>query len=162
MLYGCNASTVKLVYTGYLLPLFLLWVLPHGGALLLETIYSVSTVNQIIFFMQGDTFENVEKELDSVIETGRYTFYQEEIDELGRNKAQLYLEFEPASIQFPAESTVQSLGPKLQVGFGSSRKELWNQDQIADFVRKLGFVDKSKEEKEEKIQYFLYLNQVKK
>ena len=106
--------------------------------------------------MQGDTFENVEKELDSILETGTYTFSQEEIDELGRNKAKLYLEFEPASIQFPAtQSLVQSLDPN-QIGNG--RKELWNQEQIADFVRKLGFVDKNK--KGDKIKRFLHLNQV--
>ena len=112
--------------------------------------------------MQGDTLDNVEKELDSVIDTGIYTFCQEEVDELGRNKAQLFLEFEPASIQLPAESTTQAAvltsNPNTQDRSGSGRKELWNQEKIADFVRKLGFVDKNK--KGDKIKYFLHLNQV--
>ena len=89
------------------------------------------------------------KELDCVIDTGRYVF---QVDELGRSEVQMLLEYEPMSIEpFHPQNHTKSVTQ-------SQHKETWNQEQIGDFVRKLGFVDKKKGE--EKIKYFLHLNQV--
>lgn len=100
------------------------------------------------------------KELECVIKTGSYTFHQGEADEAGRNKAQMMLEYEPASSsQLQEGAKLPQIKPQVE---SSGRcKEIWNQEQIEDFVRKLGFVDRDKEETgEDKIKSFLHLNQV--
>ena len=68
---------------------------------------------------------------------------------MGSNKGQLLLEYEPASPQIEGAER------------GTVHRERWNSEQIGDFVRKLGFVDKSNDkEGDASIKHFLNLNQV--
>ena len=46
----------------------------------------------------------------------------------------------------------------LQYGSSSSPREVWSSEQIRDFVRKLGFIDKDKADGGEQIEQFLRLN----
>lgn len=108
-----------------------------------------------VSFLQGDTLENVDKELDCIIETGFYTF-QLAGDESGNGKSQMFLEYIP--------STTQLLSGNVQGGSeyqdkDKVQKEHWSMEQIGDFVRKLGFIDKEKEGGD-KIKNFLEINQV--
>lgn len=89
--------------------------------------------------------------MNSIIETGCYTFHLKE--ETGQ--WQMFLEYEPSSLQLPAPSSSKS-----QTDASKVRKEKWNSEQIGDFVRKLGFVDKDKEKGGERITLFLHFNQV--
>lgn len=49
----------------------------------------------------------------------------------------------------------------LEVKNHGDHKEEWNSEQIRDFVRKLGFMDKEKADGGAQIKRFLSLNQVK-
>lgn len=111
--------------------------------------------------MQGDTSENVTMELECVIKTGTFTFYLGKVEELGRTQSHMLLEYEPASTRFHTDSNemAKPLQMKPHMMLSGKSKEIWNQEQIEDFVRKLGFLDKDKKN-EENIKHFLYLNQV--
>ena len=100
--------------------------------------------------VQGDTLQNVVKQLNCIIETGCYYLC------LGEDgKGHLFLEFEPSSSQ---KIPTTFLGELQQ---NEIIRQKWSNDQIGDFVRKLGFLDEDNEgEDQAKIKDFLYQNQV--
>ena len=59
------------------------------------------------------------------------------------------------------ESEQKSLhhGQKGYSSMPKTNKQSWNSEQISDFVRKLGFLDKAKEEGKQ-IKHFLHINEV--
>lgn len=65
----------------------------------------------------------------------------------------MLLEYQP---RLPALKEGDTETPTTEM---EARKEVWNLEQIGDFVRKLGFLDKEKEGGD-KIKQFLYFNQV--
>ena len=121
--------------------------------------------------MQGDTLESVAKELKNIIESGEYTFHLSGLDEMGVNRDHMLLEYRPAATlpttpclqrKNLAESPVISAEPPEVLFQKHNQKEIWNLEQIGDFVRKLGFLDENKEEEGGvKIKHFLLLNQVR-
>ncbi len=103
------------------------------------------------------------QELDCIIRTGSFTFHFGR-EALGSGKDGVFLVYEPSSSsRLPASthSPQQEMGEpqqELQTDLEKVRKEKWNYEQIADFVRKLGFMDKQKGD--QNIKHFLHLSQV--
>lgn len=95
----------------------------------------------LTYCMKGDTLENVAQELDCIINTGNYTFH------LRDTEGQMFLEYKFHTSQM--DSDADPICRKM------------NGEQIRDFVRKLGFLDKDKDEDgAQKIKHFLHHNQV--
>ena len=134
--------------------------------------------------LQGDTLENVAKELECIIETGNYTICLEVcpgVDLYGEIKAQLFLEYTPYSITSSSTNIFSSTSsttntttssPSIHVLTVSHqevavsqenhmhcRMERKTDEQIKDFVRKLGFMDREKDERNF-IKQFLHVSQV--
>ncbi len=124
---------------------------------------------------QGDTLQNVAKELDKVLETGYYSFKLPTDGE-----AQMILEYVPSTSQTSntfeegvdggttvrsraSSSQTSKLEPQtsdLERGISKrSKPEQWNPEQIGDFVRKLGFMD-TEREGGEKIKHFRHISSV--
>ena len=90
------------------------------------------------YYPQGDTLENVGKELDSIITTGNYLFLTPDTSSTG---AELMLEYRPSPLhQFPP---LRSSQPSSLEDQDMVNMQRWNSEQISDFVRKLGFLDGS-------------------
>lgn len=127
--------------------------------------------------LQGDTLENVAKELDCIITTGKYLFLSLDIS---TSRTELMLEYSPSHSHqsppppHPQPSSLEDQevpqvrvfprvisrlnsqnGPEV-VGVNAER---WNGEQISDFVRKLGFLDTEKEGGDT-IKHFLHVNEV--
>ena len=102
---------------------------------------------------QGDTLENVAMELDAIITTGNYLFLTLDTSS---SRAELMLEYIPSHKSPPTPSfpSIQLSDPELVVII-----QRWNSEQINDFVRKLGFLDREKEGGD-KIKHFLHVNEV--
>ena len=110
----------------------------------------------LIYFLlsfQGDTLENVAKELDCIIATGKYLFQTPDASSRG---TELILEYSPSQ-QFTPTSLSQP--PNLEDPELGINMQHWNSEQIGDFVRKLGFLDTEKEGGD-KIKNFLHVNEV--
>lgn len=105
----------------------------------------------LYIFLQGDTLENVAKELDCIISTGNYLFQTPDTSSRG---PELILEYSPSqqftSLSQPSNQEDPELG---------MNKQRWNSEQIGDFVRKLGFLD-SEQDGGDKIKHFLHVNEV--
>lgn len=85
-------------------------------------------------------------------------------DELTSENASVSLNFEPAKeIEFKKERLQESYdeasSPVTMQHF-SCMSETWNNDQIDDFVRKLGFLETQSLEVEQSVRFFQQLNQV--
>ena len=91
--------------------------------------------------MQGDTLQNVAQQLDQILQTGRYTYVLHQ-----ESQFQMLLEYNPSS-------TLSRSSAK------ASKIEKLNTDQIDDFLRKLGFMDREKEGGE-KMKNFKHLSVV--
>ena len=89
-----------------------------------------------------------------IISTGYFTFEFGD-EESGKENGQLLLQYELSSAQFSPPKE----GFQTQRAHTLRRKGVWNSDQIGDFVRKLGFMDKEKEV-EDQVKDFLHLSQV--
>lgn len=99
--------------------------------------------------MQGDTLQGVASELRCVLETGFYRFhFSSSIDYVSGSVQLLYM---PHIYQNVEELVVM---PSL------SGMVVWTDEQISDFVRKLGFLD-AEGDTEWLIRQFLHLNQVR-
>ena len=131
--------------------------------------------------MQGNTLENVAMELERIIATGYYTFQLDVCkgtDHSGGDQWQLFLEYEPYTATFSTSNTFSSTitstfsnddthvvaipqheGELSLNGNFQHCKERKTSEQINDFVRKLGFMDKEKEGGDF-IKDFLYFSQV--
>ena len=100
------------------------------------------------------------------METGSYTFHLgvdpgvESGEDLGGTvKGQVYLEYEPFYTASESETVNGSRGGQSDSAKPQLRKERKNAEQINDFLRKIGFVDKEKEGGHF-IKQFLHLSQV--
>ena len=96
------------------------------------------------------------KELDSIISTGNYLFLTPDTSSSG---AELIIEYNPSTFhQFPPHTLLTAIQPSSSdaMMFNTQR---WNNEQINDFVRKLGFLD-SEKEGGNRIKDFLHVNEV--
>jgi len=120
----------------------------------------------------------VAKELDRIITTGYYIFLT---SDTSRSRGELQLEYSPSPSQQPQLPVSQPSSledpevvppqmrehPRILSRLESRNDhevevrnvELWNSEQISDFVRKLGFLDTEKEGGD-KIKHFLHVNEV--
>ena len=113
--------------------------------------------------MQGDTLQNVAKDLDSIIQTGHYQFEFSSTEAIvislhycHADSAQATPLGQPSSLEEGPPQRPQAGKKEGKEGTG---KERWSKEQIDDFVRKLGFLDAEKEGGD-KIKHFLHLNEV--
>lgn len=98
--------------------------------------------------LQGDTLQGVASELRCVLESGFYRFhFSSSIDYVSGTVQLLYI---PHTYQNLEEVTMPSLSGMV----------VWTDEQISDFVRKLGFLD-AEGDTEWHIRQFLHLNQVR-
>lgn len=108
---------------------------------------------------QGETIENVANELDHILETGIFNFMFSS-DET--STADILLVYQPSQ---PAQPDTDSIsredGKRSPLDRGSTLivDQRWNSEHIADFVRKLGFLD-TEREGGERIKLFIHLNSV--
>ena len=91
------------------------------------------------FLIQGDTLKSVDETLQCIINTGYYSLSLD--NKTGVGKQQMFLHYMPTSSKNPGGEVMTS-------------------EEIKDFVRKLGFVDKEKAGRGAQIKQFLSLNQV--
>ena len=126
---------------------------------------------------QGDTLENVAKELDCIITTGKYLFLS---SDTSTSRTELMLEYspshshqspppphlppsQPSSLEDPEVRVFPRVISRLNSQNGPEtlgvNAERWNGEQINDFVRKLGFLDAEKEGGDT-IKHFLHVNEV--
>ena len=117
-------------------------------------------IYQLLLFstvLQGDTLENVAKELDCIITTGNYLFLTPDASSSG---AELMLEYSPSPLhQFVPPPPFLSSQPSSLKDQDVVNMQRWNSEQISDFVRKLGFLDAEKENGN-RIKDFLHVNEV--
>ena len=124
--------------------------------------------------LQGDTLENVAKELDCIITTGKYLFLS---PDTSTSRTELMLEYspshshqspppphlQPSSLEDQEVPQVRRVISRLNSQNGPEtlgvNAERWNGEQISDFVRKLGFLDTEKEGGDT-IKHFLHVNEV--
>jgi len=123
-----------------------------------------------ISFSQGDTLQNVAKELECIVDTGIYIFTL--TSDASGGKAEVMLEYVPSTDSAVLNATSMEEGgtprtlprstsyPESGTGLNAAKRvESWSQEQINDFVRKLGFLDTQKEGGA-KIKHFLHINEV--
>ena len=83
------------------------------------------------------------------MKTGSYTFHFHEEEIVGK-----------MLLQYEATSTQLCTSP-VKTEMNKPRIEQWTSEQIGDFVRKLGFLDKDEDDNDEgDIKRFLHLDQV--
>lgn len=106
--------------------------------------------------------------MECISNTGVYIFNLGEADEISSEKNLMLLEYQPEQLTIDSScspSPHHNVDAPLQVHakfqMKKARIERWNSEQIRDFVRKLGFLDKD-EEGGDNIKHFLQLNQVTK
>ena len=109
--------------------------------------------------LQGDTLQNVASDLESIFQTGHYSFIiPESIAEPGR----VELTYKPSSkrvvlVSSDLSSEEQaSIVPNLD---DSVKEETWDSEQTGNFARKLGFLD-SEKAGGELVKPFLQINEV--
>lgn len=95
------------------------------------------------------------QDLNSIIKTGNCAFHFKQ----ETCQWEMYLEYEPSTLQLSTPSSMVIVKPLEDAG--KVRQEIWNSEQIGDFVRKLGFVDKDKEKGGGNITLFLYFYQAR-
>ena len=101
------------------------------------------------FFEQGDKLENAEKELKCIVERGCFKL-------IIKPKKIIYFE------KMDSEESVEDHS-KVFLNFQAEKfLETWNNEQIDDFVRKLGFLENQTAEDDEQVKLFQQLNQVPK
>ena len=120
--------------------------------------YTDWVVQDHVFFPQGNTFENVAKDLEYIVNTGcfKFEFGEREAD---NREGRLLLEYKspiPTLQQITTISQLEGSEKESEVIF---QVKSMNIEQVKDFVRKLGFMDKEKEGGD-KIKHFLHLSQV--
>jgi len=112
-----------------------------------------------LWSLQGDTLQNVASDLESIFQTGHYSFIiPENIAEPGR----VELTYKPSSKRavlvkadlFSEEQA--SIVPNLD---DNVKEETWDSEQTGNFARKLGFLD-SEKAGGELVRPFLQINEV--
>jgi len=128
---------------------------------------SVCILLYVYTLTQGDTLENVSKELDCIMSTGYFELivqpkrsskskvllHYQPFKELYRRKHMHRETYEGESIDSNASNT-----PPGSFRNKSCLPEVWNSEQINEFVRKLGFLEAQKVE--QPVKRFQQLNQV--
>jgi len=102
------------------------------------------TYVQLSVCLQGDTVQGVASELSCVLESGFYCFHFK------------------SSVDFVSGAVQLKYFPHIYQNVKDAREEepvVWNEEQIEDFVRKLGFLD-SEGDSASQIRRFLHHNQV--
>ncbi len=145
-----------------------------NGLKQLQTVNSNITLIRLWFSRaEGDTLQNVAKELDGILQSGYYTF---RLSSASTSRAEIMLEYDlhsslPPGLRQPAQGSqppsLDDMGPRSTFSRMDSRGdeylsttlERWNSEQINDFVRKLGFLDTEKEGGDS-IKHFLHINEV--
>jgi len=137
----------------------------------------VNYVNDL--FYQGDTLENVSNELECIMKTGQFklvimpkritgTSKMDHESTIEHNSG-VFLDYEPARevylqrrrLQTLSESHDDFLLPVVHVERQfSCISERWNNEQIDDFVRKLGFLEAQSVDVDQRVKLFQQLNQV--
>ena len=109
-------------------------------------------------FCQGDTLENVAKELHCILTTGSFLFHVLNTRSSG---VELILEYSPSPSQQFAPLSLPTLSQPSSQEYSEVvvNMQCWNSEQISDFVLKLGFLD-SEKEGGDKIKHFLHINEV--
>ena len=112
-----------------------------------------------LWSLQGDTLQNVASDLESIFETGHYSFIiPENITEPGR----VELTYKPSTKRAVLEKTDlsseerASTVPNLD---DDVKEETWDSEQTGNFARKLGFLD-SEKAGGELVKPFLHINEV--
>lgn len=95
--------------------------------------------------LQGDTFENIANDLDCIVKTGKYTFTMTS----GTPSYTMFLHYIPSQ---PHTSQSHLFTSEVET-------EKWNIDQLGEFVRKLGFLDRDKGGGDQ-LKCFLKINEV--
>ncbi len=155
--------------------MYVYYIISTWCCIVVNRVGQVHCIHTMLTHEQGDTLQNVAKELDKVLETGYYSFKLPTDGE-----AQMILEYVPSTSQtsntfeegVDGGTTVRSrassshtskLEPQtsdLERGISKrSKPEQWNSEQIGDFVRKLGFMD-TEREGGEKIKHFRHISSV--
>lgn len=130
-----------------------------------------------IYFSQGETLENVASELNSILNTGCFVFNMTSSD--ASYRAEVFLQYTPLiltksthSLQPSMPDSMQHICPQivssLDSHIGVAEKpsssggsmEIWNAEQINDFVQKLGFWD-PKQEGGDSVMDFLHVSEVR-
>ena len=121
--------------------------------------------------MQGDTLENVSTELDCIMKSGHFKLIikPKKISEtIAENNSEVLLHYEPTIESYLQKLRLQRLSvchdnasstSHIERQF-SSVSEIWNSEQIDDFVRKLGFLEVQSADVGQKVKLFQQLNQV--
>ena len=122
--------------------------------------------------------ENVSTELDCIMETGCFKLVvnPKRITRTTRMPAPehnsgVHLHYEPTMTSFLQRRRLQTLSESLDdtsmpiasppaIRQHSCVAETWNNEQIDDFVRKLGFLEAQSTDVEQKVKLFQQLNQV--
>ena len=142
-------------------------------------IYCIFMLVLHFYFNQGDTLENVSKELECIMNTGYFELVispkqasqTDHDDNAGAEKScGVFLYYQPTreleivrnrantiSQSESSEGTMPGSPHSIQYQV-SGTQEAWNRDQIDDFVRKLGFLQTQKVD--EPVKMFQQLNQV--
>lgn len=111
------------------------------------------------FLMQGDTQQNVVNDLESIFQTGYYNFkIPENIADPGEVELMYRPSTQPASIML-AETPSEKQTSVIQKQDNSVKPEIWDSEQTATFVRKLGFLDSDKAGGN-MVKPFLHINEV--
>eukprot|EP00731_Ephydatia_muelleri_P026772 Em0018g872a len=113
----------------------------------------------IAVYLQGDTLQNVAKDLDSIIQTGHYQFEFSSTEAIVISLHYCHTGSAQATVSSSLEEDPPQSPQAVKKDKESSGKERWSKEQIDDFVRKLGFLDAEKEGGD-KIKLFLRLNEV--
>lgn len=105
-------------------------------------------------FVQGDTVEGLSDELKHIMETGYYQFSLHLTSDGVTGNVEL---LHQRSMYSSCEKGEEIKATMTRSTYMVEQK--WNNEEINDFVRKLGFLD-VKGEMGAKIDHFIYVNQV--
>ena len=128
--------------------------------------------------LQGDTLENISTELDCIMNSGQFELIikpkritstsKMDRETIVEHKSEVVLNYKPTMESYLQRLRMQHLSESpgdastssyIQRQF-SSVSETWNNEQIDDFVRKLGFLEAQSAEVEQKVKLFQQLSQV--
>ena len=128
--------------------------------------------------LQGDTLENISTELDCIMNSGHFKLIikpkritstsKMDHEAIVEHKSEVLLNYKPTleshlqrrRLRHLSESHDDTSSLSHIERVFSSVSETWNNEQIDDFVRKLGFLEAQNTEVEQKVKLFQQLSQV--
>ena len=109
--------------------------------------------------MQGDTLQNVASDLESIFQTGHYSFnIPENIAEPGRVEL-TYIPSSKRAVLVSSDISNEEQTSAVPNQDDNVKEEKWDSEQTANFARKLGFLD-SEKAGGELVKPFLHINEV--